>query len=368
MANKFAQSNGNHNAEIWYDAPTAGNAVAVPGVGDDAIANGKTVTIVANWNLDNLRNDNTGGATNGGKFQTSGAVTVTLSDGTGMVTAGSVGNDCLRVEPGGIVNGNGTGGSASGAHGIYAYISAKIRCPLATGTVDGGFGVVAINGCDVRIFAEAGGYPKSLDATIRTAYAPLDWLFQGLVTVPAAGEVLLDVVFGLDGSLLGTWDDTNIIPGNLKSGVTAGVGGAIVGTLIEGGAASSYATLAKEIGAQARGGSGTCAKLTPTSTTEWGYWHFYVPVTAATEFTLSFYHKIASGFNGLLKCSIYDTDQTTLKNISEAVSLTDDGDYYQFSATPVTPTATGYCLVRIEAIQGAHGISDAIYIDDVSSV
>lgn len=132
------------------------------------------------------------------------------------------------------------------------------------------------------------------------------------------------------------------------------------------GQASGPLTLSKETGANARGGSGTCAKLVPSSTNNYGYWYFLVPTTASIPFTLSFYHKIATGFNGSLKCTIYDTDQTTIKNNSETVTLTDDGSYHQFTATPVTPTATGFCLVRIEVEQGTHAIDDAVYIDDIA--
>lgn len=149
---------------------------------------------------------------------------------------------------------------------------------------------------------------------------------------------------------------------NVRYGVDTGPA---IGTLVVPGAASGSATLAKETGANARGGSGTCAKLTPTSAVTYGYWDFYVPVTAATAFTLSFYwKKSAAGFNGLLKVSIWDTDQSTLKNDAESVDITAaDTDYHQFSATAVTPTATGFCRVRLEIIDG--GTTGFLYIDDI---
>jgi hypothetical protein len=141
---------------------------------------------------------------------------------------------------------------------------------------------------------------------------------------------------------------------------------ATTSTVVVPGTASGAATLAKETGANARGGSGICAKLTPTSASTYGYWDFYVPATAATAFTLSLYwKKSASGFNGLLKVSIWDTDNTTLKNTSESVDITAaDTDYHQFSATSVTPTATGLCRVRVEIKDG--GTTGYLFIDDVA--
>lgn len=124
--------------------------------------------------------------------------------------------------------------------------------------------------------------------------------------------------------------------------------------------------LAKETGANARGGSGTCAKLTPSSTASYGYWLWYVPTTAATEFTLSFYFaKSAAAFNGNLKVSIYDTDQATLLLTSEAVDLSSaDTDYHLHTCSGVIPTATGFCLVRVEIENGA--VSGSVYIDDMA--
>lgn len=87
--------------------------------------------------------------------------------------------------------------------------------------------------------------------------------------------------------------------------------------------------------------------------------------TTDLSFSLSFYHKISSGFNGSMKVTIYDTDQTSVLLNSETVTLVDDGYYHRYLSTLVTPSATGLCLVRIETLQGAHSSTDAIYIDDV---
>jgi hypothetical protein len=124
-------------------------------------------------------------------------------------------------------------------------------------------------------------------------------------------------------------------------------------------------TVTKESGANARGGSGNCAKLNPTSTTLQLYWSFLVPVTASTAFTLKFWHKITSGFNGSLKVTVYDSDDdATLLHTIETVTLTDDGAYHEFTSSSLTPTDTGLCRVKIEALDGAS--TGDIYIDDLT--
>lgn len=123
----------------------------------------------------------------------------------------------------------------------------------------------------------------------------------------------------------------------------------------------------KESGANARGGSGTCIKFNPSSATIQLYWNFLIPVTASTEFTLHFWHKITTDFNGSVKVSIYDSDDdATLLLSSETVTLTNDGDYNEYTATAETPTDTGFCRVRIEVLDGS--TTGDVYIDDITVV
>jgi hypothetical protein len=124
---------------------------------------------------------------------------------------------------------------------------------------------------------------------------------------------------------------------------------------------ASAGTVAKET-TLAR--SGTCVKLTPTSTTDNMYWDYLVPTTALTAFTLKFYHLITATFNGTMTCTIYDTDNTTKLLNAESVSFTADDAYHQYSATQVTPTLTGFCRVRLTILKGAG--AGSIYIDDVT--
>ena len=126
--------------------------------------------------------------------------------------------------------------------------------------------------------------------------------------------------------------------------------------------------------AYAKAGSGICVAINPTSQTYPETWEFYVPVTAATQFTLKLYiTKTTSGFNGSVKVSIYDSDddytklldQETINNASIPLNDGSGDDWtYQYSATPVTPTNTGFCRVVIDVIDGAS--TGDILIDDVS--
>ena len=152
------------------------------------------------------------------------------------------------------------------------------------------------------------------------------------------------------------------------SGKNYGAGNARTGTAVVPGNASHECTLTKETGANARGGSGTCAKLDPTSTIAYGYWQWFVPATASTAFVLSFYFaKSVAGFNGNLKVSIYDTDNSTLLLTSEVVDLSSaDTDYHLHTCAGVTPTATGLCRVRIEIQDGA--VTGDVFIDDIAVV
>lgn len=154
---------------------------------------------------------------------------------------------------------------------------------------------------------------------------------------------------------------------NVKIGTQYGVDGTqYTGSMIVGGTASHYATIAKETGSNARGGSGACARFTPTSTTNYGYWYLYVPTTASTSFVLSFYHKISTGWNGTLKLSIYDTDQTTLLTSSSTITTTNDGAYHIYTASAVTPSTTGMCLIRLEIQNGS--TDGYVFIDDISAL
>jgi hypothetical protein len=107
--------------------------------------------------------------------------------------------------------------------------------------------------------------------------------------------------------------------------------------------------------------SGTTV-LSPTSATDPYYWGFLVPTTASTAFQLTLKHKISASFSGSMKCTIYDTDNTTVLLNAETVTLTDDGAYHTYTSTQETPTGTGFCRVVLKIL----GASGTITIDDVA--
>jgi hypothetical protein len=127
---------------------------------------------------------------------------------------------------------------------------------------------------------------------------------------------------------------------------------------------SGPGAVTKESGANARSGSGNAIKFNPSSTTSNLSYTFLLPVTAATAFTFKFWHMITASFNGTVKVTIWDTDDTTVLLNAEAVSLTDDAAYHQYSATSETPTATGFCRIRIDVLDGA--TTGDVYVDDLT--
>lgn len=272
-----------------------------------------------------------GGVTNADAIQSTGAGNVTI---TGNLVGGSAtAAQGLSVGAAGTVTitGNLTGGNGTNANGVYVW-AASVTINI-TGNITGGSGITA-----------AGFYMDH--GTALTS------------TLNSCNLINSSSSLAWHGPPPTTW---NLVPG--YNSIQYGTQYFYPRT----GSAYGSATLAKETGANARGGSGTCAKLTATSTTQYGFWEFYVPATATTAFTFSLYYKAfhtTTAWNGTLDVSIYDTDDTTLKNTNESVSITDDAAYHQWSATAVTPTATGLCRVTIRVKNGSD--SGGVYIDDIA--
>ena len=86
MANRFAIVNGNFNdTATWATTYNGSGGASVPGAGDSAMANNKTVNITANVTCTDLRNDTQGSAVDGGGFViTNGNATASAS--TDIVT------------------------------------------------------------------------------------------------------------------------------------------------------------------------------------------------------------------------------------------------------------------------------------------
>lgn len=115
--------------------------------------------------------------------------------------------------------------------------------------------------------------------------------------------------------------------------------------------------------AWAKGGSGICLYADPTSQSTALLWDFLVPVTAAQAFQLAFYiTKSTSGFNGSVKVTIYDSlDFNTILLNAETIPNgsiplndgTGDDWTYEYQSTSVNPSATGFCRVIVEFLDGA---------------
>lgn len=145
MANRFAVANGNFNdTNTWSATPSGAAGASVPGVGDNAYANGKTVTITADVACDLLSNGTGNSANAGGGFTCSDATrsinviaitqtiniytTVVTYTGTGTLTFGNV---TLTTVYGGAVTNSGSGTCAfgtvvanvSGASALHVSIS-----------------------------------------------------------------------------------------------------------------------------------------------------------------------------------------------------------------------------------------------------
>lgn len=144
MATVLAIASGN-----WTSTSTWTGGV-VPGAGDVAVANGKTVTINASVTVQEIRNDTTGSATAGGFFSPSNGITL-----TGNVYAGDLASasTCFRLSGTasatiqGTVYGNGYGPGSTGiAASTYGASNTSTGTLCVKATVQGALGMPAVTG------------------------------------------------------------------------------------------------------------------------------------------------------------------------------------------------------------------------------
>lgn len=137
MANLFARATANWASANWNTQADGGGTEATPGANDVCMANSFTVTIPSNVTVSEIRNDTTGGATDGGGFTINNGVTVTAN-----VFAGGQGTACASIAASATVNiiGNVTAGTASNAHGCSMGSGSTLTI---TGTVTGGTSATA---------------------------------------------------------------------------------------------------------------------------------------------------------------------------------------------------------------------------------
>jgi hypothetical protein len=162
MATYFARKSGNINAsDVWATTPSGTAGAVVFTSSDILLSNTFTITVNVNTTVAEIRNDTTGGATAGGTFELSNAITLTsnvfgngLTNGVcvnlaagiasgaivGNITGGSLTNSIgARNNSTGTltITGSVTGGSASGA-GAYGVVNSQTGTINITGSITGG--------------------------------------------------------------------------------------------------------------------------------------------------------------------------------------------------------------------------------------
>lgn len=144
MATILANQNGD------WDVTATWIGGVVPGAGDVAVANTRTVTVNVSVTCTEIRNDTTGGATAGGSFSLSDGITL-----TGNVYAGDLASavSCATLAStniatiNGVVTGNGYGPGSTGiAAGIYGVNNTGTGTLYVKQTVQGSLGMPAIAG------------------------------------------------------------------------------------------------------------------------------------------------------------------------------------------------------------------------------
>lgn len=114
MAIYYARANGNVNGVIWATTPTgtASDLFSSFTNADTLMSNNFTVTLNVNTTVLEIRNDTTGGATAGGKFNLSTGVTLTASIVAGGTTCVTAAGTCAIV---GSLTATGVGPAVDGS-------------------------------------------------------------------------------------------------------------------------------------------------------------------------------------------------------------------------------------------------------------
>lgn len=283
MANYFAAVAGNFNAaSTWASTAAGAGGAGVPAAGDNAYANGKTVTITADLTCAKISNEAENGATAGGTFTCSTAgvtINANLNGGTtailltlsttllnavvtinGNITAG--GSYGVYFNPTALctlnVTGNVTGGTGSSCYGIAKVaagtinitgtVSAKANVNDASGIKLSAAGSVNITG-DVYGSGSAGGSGHGIQVSVATATLNVTGnVYGGYFGVYSAGSGVINgaaAVVNITGNCYGSSYSTSTCPGvdNNSTGTLTIIGKAVGGAQSPGAKNSSTGTL-----------------------------------------------------------------------------------------------------------------------------
>lgn len=213
MANRFAVSNGSFDdINTWSSTPGGTGGASVPGAGDVAHANGRTVAITNSIEVTSINNTNANGATAGGGFTCSVSdITLSIPDanatsssslitysGSGQITIPTISNQAYTHANSNLLVNSGSGViyiqsanyiQSSGGNSFLARNSSNgtITIDAIATTPNGSQGHIVVNSSYGNVYVQSG-------ATISSAITSIINSGNGLVYVANAI---------LSGSLLG---------------------------------------------------------------------------------------------------------------------------------------------------------------------
>lgn len=226
MADKWAVGNGN-----WSAAGTWNDGI-LPGVGDDVYADGKTVTIDQDVTVLSIRTTQRSGGTAGGGFTLAAGWTITADMIAGTTT-------CVTYASAGTayINGDVYAGSATTARGVLVNNNSAIV--EITGNVTGGSasGAAGVYNATTSLLVVSGNVASGSNTT---AYGIHN---NSSGTVIVVGNVVAYVARGIYNALGGTVDVSGSVTGGFASNAigvhNAGTGNILLTGTVTGGSHSA---------------------------------------------------------------------------------------------------------------------------------
>jgi len=214
MAIYYARATGNINGTIWATTPsgTASNLFSSFTNADTLVANSFTVTINVNTTVLEIRNDTTGGATNGGGFTLNSTVTLNANCISGTIA--------LLTYNGGIgATASIIGNITSNGGNAVTFSNGAVGTLNITGSVNG------VSGTALNI---NGGTVINVNGNITASAGRGFYMINSLPTINITGNIIGGSSAGFDsfhGSVVTGGSIT--ITGNITGGSSGGIGMAI---------------------------------------------------------------------------------------------------------------------------------------------